>query len=147
VTLTEILIVVLLVLAVVAVPIPKITHSQLAADESAALASFREISAAEQAYGSTHPDLGFAPDLTSLASTEEAGRKTVDQGVASGRKDGYIFLYKPGERMNGAIRSYTLSAIPEVVGKTGQRRFYSDESGEVRYSASGPADATSPVIQ
>jgi hypothetical protein len=33
------------------------------------------------------------------------------------------------------------------VGTTGQRRFFSDESGEIHYNASGPADLSSAVIQ
>ena len=49
--------------------------------------------------------------------------------------------------MNGAIRSYTITAVPDQVGSTGQRRFFSDETGEIHYNASAQADATSPVIQ
>ena len=29
----------------------------------------------------------------------------------------------------------------------GERRFYSDESGEIHYNAAGPADVNSPVLQ
>jgi hypothetical protein len=49
--------------------------------------------------------------------------------------------------VNGAIRSYTLTAVPDQVGTTGQRRFFSDESGEVHYNGGGVADASSPVLQ
>jgi hypothetical protein len=64
-----------------------------------------------------------------------------------GRKSGYTFTYAPGEKVNGAIRSYTVTAVPDQVGSTGQRRFYSDQAGEIRYNAFGPADATSPVLR
>jgi hypothetical protein len=37
-------------------------------------------------------------------------------------------------------------AVPDQVGTTGERRFYTDESGDIHYNGSGPADATSPVI-
>jgi len=66
--------------------------------------------------------------------------------LASGRKSGYTFTYTPGEKVNGAIRSYTVTAVPDQVGTTGQRRLFSDDSGEVHYNASGAADSTSPVI-
>ena len=145
-SLTDILIVVLLILAVAAVAIPRITHSQIAADESAALAGIRDIYAADQIYAAMHPDVGFAPDLASLTAPLKDG-KPLDIDLASGRKNGYTFVYTPGEKVNGSVRSFSLAAVPDVVGKTGQRRFYTSESGEVRYNASGPADAGSPVIQ
>ena len=77
----------------------------------------------------------------------DGGEQTIDNNLASGRKSGYTFTYTPGEKVNGAIRSYTITAVPDQVGSTGQRRFYSDESGEIHYNAAAPADATSPVIQ
>ena len=94
------------------------------------------------------PDLGFTVDLITLGGTSQSGgEQTIDTNLASGRKSGYTFTYTPGEKVNGAIRSYTVTAVPDQVGTTGQRRLFSDESGEVHYNASGAADATSPVIQ
>ena len=78
---------------------------------------------------------------------QTGGEGTIDNNLASGRKSGYTFTYTPGEKVNGAIRSYTITAVPDQVGTTGQRRFYSDEAGEIHNNSSGPADVTSPVIQ
>jgi type IV pilus assembly protein PilA len=147
-TLIELLIVITIILIIAAFTIPKITKSQIPAHEASALASIKAINEAEMIYSSSHPDVGFTADLATLGGTAQSGgEQTIDQPLATGRKSGYTFTYTPGEKVNGAIRSYTITAVPDQVGTTGQRRFYSDESGEAHYNASGPADANSPVIQ
>ena len=147
-TLIELLIVVTIILIIAAFTIPKITKSQIPAHEASAIASIKAISAAEMIYSSSHPDVGFTTDLISLGGTAQSGgEQTIDTNLASGRKSSYTFTYTPGEKVNGAIRSYTITAVPDQVGTTGQRRFFADESGEIHFNASGPADATSPVIQ
>ena len=147
-TLIELLIVVTIILIIAAFTIPKITKSQIPAHEASAIASIKAINAAQMIYASSHPDLGFTLDLMILGGTSQSGgEQTIDTNLASGRKSGYTFTYTPGEKVNGAIRSYTVTAVPDQVGTTGQRRLFSDESGEVHYNASGAADATSPVIQ
>ena len=147
-TLIELLIVVTIILIIAAFTIPKITKSQIPAHEASAIASIKAINAAQIIYASSHPDLGFTLDLMTLGGTaQSSGEQTIDTNLASGRKSGYTFTYTPGEKVNGAIRSYTVTAVPDQVGTTGQRRLFSDESGEVHYNVSGAADATSPVIQ
>jgi len=147
-TLIELLIVVTIILIIAAFTIPKLTKSQIPAHEASAIASIKAISEAEMIYSSTHPDQGFTADLAMLGGTSQGGgEQTLDNVTASGRKSGYTFTYTPGEKVNGAIRSYTLTGVPDQVGTTGQRRFFSDESGEVHYNGGGPADAASPVLQ
>ncbi|HUI83987.1 MAG TPA: prepilin-type N-terminal cleavage/methylation domain-containing protein [Candidatus Binatia bacterium] len=147
-TLIELLIVVTIILIIAAFTIPKITKAQIPAHETSAIASIKAINEAEMIYSSSHPDVGFTADLATLGGTAQGGgEQTIDNNLASGRKSGYTFTYTPGEKVNGAIRSYTITAVPDQVGSTGQRRFFSDESGEVHYNSAGPADLTSPVIQ
>ncbi len=141
-TLIELLIVVTIILIIAAFTIPKITKSQIPAHEASAIASIRAINEAEMMYSSSHPDTGFTPDMTTVGGMLQGGAD-----LAAGRKSGYTFTYTPGEKVNGAIRSYTITAVPDQVGTTGERRFYSDEGGEIHYNASGPADASSAVIQ
>ncbi len=145
-SLTELLVFVALLLLVAAVAVPRLTHSQLASNEASAMQSLREVHQAESVYTSRHPDKGFSKSLADLADLGSASQN-FDPNLAAGHKGGYTFTYVPGEQANGAIRTYTITAVPDKVGDTGQRRFYSDESGEVRYNASGPADTASPVIQ
>jgi type IV pilus assembly protein PilA len=145
-SLTELLIVVSLLLLLAAVVFPRVTHSRLATDEASAMQGLREVYRAQAQYASRHPDKGFSGDLGELAA-DLSPTENFDPNLAAGHKSGYLFIYLPGERVNGSIRTYTITAVPEKVGETGQRRFFADESGEVRYNASGPAGATSPVIQ
>jgi type IV pilus assembly protein PilA len=147
-TLIELLIVVTIILIIAAFASLKIIKSQIPAHEASALASIKTIHESEMIYSSTHPDLGYTQELAILGGTAQSGgEQMIDSALASGRRTGYTFTYTPGEKVNGAIRSYTITAVPDQVGTTGQRRFYSDESGEIHYNASGPADVSSPVIQ
>lgn len=146
--LVELLMVVTIILITASLPIPRLNKEEIPAHEASALASIKAIHESEMMFSSTHSDQGFTGDLATLGSTGNgAGESSIDSNLASGRKSGYTFTYTPGEKINGAIRSYTVTAVPDQVVTTGRRRFYSDESGEIHYNASGPADASSPTIQ
>jgi len=144
-TLIELLIVVTIILIIAAVAIPKYTKAQIPANEMSATKSLQTIFTAELMYANSHPDLGFSADLASLGSTGNGGgEQSIGQDLASGRKSGYTFTYTPGEKVNGAIRTFVVTAVPDQLGTTGQKRFYIDEGGQVHYNTSGPADASSP---
>jgi len=133
---------------VAAVCVPRITNSHIAPREAAALAALNDVHTSDEAYAASHPERGFAPDLASLADfSKYAGRKGVDQELATGRKTGYVFTYTPGTPVNGVIQSYTVTAVPEIVGETGRRRYFSDESGKIHYSLNASADVGSPILQ
>ncbi len=119
-TLIELLIVVTIILIIAAFTIPKLTKSQIPAHEASAIASIKAINEAEMIYASTHPDQGFTADLAILGGTSQGGgEQTLDNVTASGRKSGYTFTYTPGEKVNGAIRSYTLTGVPGPGGHDG----------------------------
>lgn len=136
--------------------IPKTTKSLIPANqtipsseaiptnEASAIASIKKINEAEMIYASQHPDQGFTKALAMLGTP---GPGYIDNSLASGLKSGYHFGYYPGEKLKGTIRSYMLIVMPEQVGTTGQRRFYSDESGDIHYNADGTALVSSPIIQ
>ena len=151
-SLIELLIVVAIILIIAAIAIPNLLRSRIAANQASAVGSLRTINTCEITYASTY-NTGYSADLPSLGPPAGGGQATstaaglLDSVLAAGLKSGYTFTYTPGEKVNGAIRSYTVTAVPDQVGTTGQRRFFSDESGEIHYNASGPADATSAVIQ
>jgi hypothetical protein len=71
----------------------------------------------------------------------------VDSVLASGTKTGYKFSYSAGATdAAGNVLNYTLTGEPISVGSTGQRYFYSDQSGVIRANSSGVADANSTPI-
>jgi hypothetical protein len=144
----ELLMVVTIILITASLPIPRLQNRQIPAHEASVLAGINAIHEAEMVFAKTHPDQGFTPELATLASTDsDGGEPIIDNNLAGGRKSGYTFTYTAGEKSNGAIRSYNITAVPVQVGKTGWRRFYSDESGEIHYNASGSANASSPTIR
>ena len=131
-TLIELLIVVTIILIIAAFTIPKLTKSTIPAHETSAIASIK-------AHQRSRDDLRQQPSRCRIyrrpgmlgGTAQGGGEQTIDDTLASGRKSGYTFTYTPGEKVNGAIRSYTITAVPDQVGTTGQRRFFSDETGEI----------------
>jgi type IV pilus assembly protein PilA len=144
-TLIELLIVITIILIIAAVAIPKFTKTQIQPNEMSAIKSLQTIFTTELMYSNSHPEQGYSADLVSLGAAGATG-EGLDGNLAAGRKNGYTFTYTPGEKINGAIRTFTVTAVPDQVGTTGQRRFYIDESGQVHQNGSGPADATSPGL-
>jgi len=72
---------------------------------------------------------GFAPDAAGVA---ESVRLAVETGVAG------------ADLLND---TYTATANPAVPGTTGQRRFFSDQTGVIRYALSGAATVASSPLQ
>ncbi len=150
-SLIELLIVVAIILIIAAIAIPNLLRSRIAANEASAVGSIRTVNTAEVTYASSYPDCGFAA-LSNLGGTggAAAGAGLIDSVLSSGVKSGYSFVLTPtgGTGTCGSAgvtpnTSYTLSGVPVAVGQTGQRRFFSDQSGVIRYDTTGAATATS----
>jgi hypothetical protein len=64
-----------------------------------------------------------------------------------GVKSGYTFTAPGVAGAGGLNTTYTATAVPSVPGQSGQRAFYTDQSGVIRYDASGAgANASSPAL-
>ncbi len=153
-SLIELLIVVAIILVIAAIAIPNLLRSRIAANEASAVSSIRIIHTGEVTYASTYPDCGFA-SLASLGGTggSASGAGLVDDALASGRKNGYTFSANASGGTNqctiGATpnTAYTITTQPLSVGQTGQRYFFSDQSGVVRYKSGAAATATDNAVQ
>jgi hypothetical protein len=68
-------------------------------------------------------------------------------GSATPAKSGYTFTYTPGTASStGVISQYSITAQPQST-STGQRYFFTDQSGVIRQTTNGnPADVTSNPI-
>ncbi len=154
-SLIELLIVVAIILIIAAIAIPNLLRSRMAANEASAVGSVRTINTAEVTYTSTYPDCGFT-SLTNLAgaggSTTAAG--LIDNVLATGVKSGYSFGTSNilggancGTGTGTPNTSYAVNANPLTAGTTGQRYFYSDQSGVIRYDQSTVATNTSASLQ
>jgi prepilin-type N-terminal cleavage/methylation domain-containing protein len=137
-SLIEMLIVVAIILILAAIAIPNLLRSRIAANEASAVGSLRAINSAEITYQTTYPDLGF----TSLSSLGGAG--LLDSVLAVGAKSGYSFALTSSG--SSPATGYTVTGSPSTPGTTGQRYFFTDQSGVIRQDASTVATVSSTPL-
>ncbi|MGA3159592.1 MAG: prepilin-type cleavage/methylation domain-containing protein [Terracidiphilus sp.] len=135
--------------------IPTFGHMKNQANERVALRSMQTIEQAELMYSVTYPSKGYACSLRALGGDPSAGPPSAEAAqvlpgdLASGFKSGYIFNLSNCTRIskNGMerVEGYTVTAVPQTVGKTGNRGFCSDESGVIKYDPAGGSNCTQPL--
>ncbi len=150
-SLIELLIVVAIILIIAAIAIPNLLKSKMAANESSAVGSIRTLNTAMVTFAAQCPALGYPATLTLLGPGpgDCTGANIVDNvlGVAAPVKSGYNFTYAPGAAAAGVVNTYTLNADPSNPGTTGQRHFFSDQTGVIRYNQTALAGAGDPALQ
>jgi len=153
------------ILIVAAIAIPNLIKSRMVANEVSALGSLRVISVAAMTYDARYSN-GFPLDLASMVRDESGSASaTCDHPqllaayLAAGQRHGYIITYtalpadeakqRPaparGCTTRGAI-SYTITAYPVRRGNTGQRSFFTDQTGVIRFETQGPATTQSSPV-
>jgi len=146
-SLIELLIVVAIILIIAAIAIPNLLRSRIAANEASAVGSIRTINTGEVTYFSTYPQTGFA-NLTALGPNGGSGGTStgaglIDDVLATGTKSGYHFVATPGS--DTPPSTYTVTGDP-LNSQTGQRHFFSDQSGVIRGDSAGAATVASTPI-
>jgi type IV pilus assembly protein PilA len=153
-SLIELLIVVAIILIIAAIAIPNLLRSKMAANEASAVASLRTYNTSIVAYQTTYntdPDT----DLSQLGPVAGGGNQSasaadlVDSllGIAAPNKSGYLFAYTHGTAAAGVVSTYTIIATPVTPQVTGQRRFFTDQSGVIRQTTdnSVPSVNSNPI--
>ncbi len=122
-TLVEIMIVVAIIALLAAIAIPNLLRARHNANESAAIATLRTISTAEESYRAVQNPNTYG----TLAQLAAAVPPYIDATLATGTKQGYTFI------MTGApaANTYTCTATPQTVGTTGTRIFTVDQTGVI----------------
>lgn len=155
-SLVELLIVVAVILIIAAIAIPNLLRSKMAANESSAVGSLRTINTAEVTYSTEYPNAGYTTTLAELGgaipcTAAPANACLLDPVVANAvgagtAKSGYFFTIG-GLSGNVPNTTYTFTGLPATVGSTGQRGFFTDQSGVIRYTTTGvaPTVASSPI--
>ncbi len=153
-SLIELLIVVAIILVIAAIAIPNLLRSRIAANEASAVGSLRTINSAEILYNTTYPSQGFmplaalGPGSTGTCTTPGTANACIlDSVLAGATKSGYNFAF--GTYYAGAppVPTYFVMAYPITVGQTGQRSFFTDTSGVIRYNTSNFASSTDLPLQ
>jgi prepilin-type N-terminal cleavage/methylation domain-containing protein len=148
-SLIELLIVVAIILIIAAIAIPNLLKSKMAANESSAVGSIRTINTGLVTYAAGCPNIGYAATLAELNSGAicKSGTGIIDAVLSAGNKSGYAFAYAPGGAINGVVYTYTVNGNPNTPGTTGQRRFFSDQTGVIRYNQAAAATAADLPLQ
>ena len=147
-SLIELLIVVAIILIIAAIAIPNLLRSKMAANEASAVATLRTLNTSAVAYSTTYG--AYPTNLTDLGPSStptSTSADLIDSVLAKdpATKSGYTFNWT-GTASNGVISSYTLTAKPLTQGVTGQRGFFTDQSGVMRADTTGTATASSTPL-
>jgi type IV pilus assembly protein PilA len=151
-TLVELLIVMSVILILMVMAIPAMQKTIIRANETSAISSVRMVNSMEGEYASQYPQHGFACTLTALGGKPGSGTPTPESAqliaddLASGSKSGYTFTFSNCTKntVNNVdqYNSYTINAVPNSVGHTGNRGFCADENGQIRYDPKGGTNCT-----
>jgi len=151
-TLMELLIVIAIILILMLMAIPTIGSLKKKANETSAINSVQVISKAELQYESTYPVNGYACTLPALGGDPNSGAPSsasaqiLQSDLTSGFKSGYIFSItcKDKVTVNSTDRynSYSVTAVPQTVGKTGDRGFCSDQAGTITFDPAGGSNCS-----
>src|ERR1700690_4222983 len=149
-SLIELLIVVAIILIIAAIAIPNLLRSKMAANEASAVATLRTLNTSAVAYSTTYSN--YPPSLASMGPIASGGTPSsttadlVDSvlGKDPATKSGYTFVYVAGATT--PISSYSITATPVNVGTTGQRGFFTNQSGVIRADPSGAATSASTPL-
>jgi prepilin-type N-terminal cleavage/methylation domain-containing protein len=134
-TLIEQLFVVTIIGIIASMVIPSLLQSKAAANEAVAISYMRSWCSAQELYHMRH---GFYAD---------ADNQLFDEGLVDGRgaadSHGYTFSIDNGQ---GSLYNWWGTARPDLPGQTGNRWFFIDQAGGIRWSTSGQADSNSTPL-
>ncbi|HKV62112.1 MAG TPA: DUF4349 domain-containing protein [Candidatus Acidoferrum sp.] len=121
-------------LLLMAIAIPNLLRSRMAANEASAVGSLRTLNIAAVTYFNSYGHYprsldNFGSPPSGVANEEGAG--LVENTLAKGgRKSGYLFTYRSTPPFGSNNRgSYLINADPLEPGKGGQRHFSTDQTG------------------
>ena len=134
-TLIELMIVVAIIAIIAAIAIPNLQQARAVSNESSAVSSLRAVSSVQEQYRSRFGV--FSSTLTDLST-----QGFIDSQLGSGTKSGYNF---ENFVASGSL-GFSLEANPQTPGMTGNRFFFVDESGVIRFATSSAASATDQPI-
>ena len=150
-SLIELLIVVAIILIIAAIAIPNLLRAKMAANEASAVGSIRTLNTSSveysTEYGGYPQSLGALGPIAAGATASSGLADMIDSVLASGIKSGYSFTWSKGTAdANGNMLNYAITAKPTSPGTTGQRYFYTDQSGVIRANQGAAATVTSTPL-
>ena len=142
------------ILIIAAIAIPNLLRARMAANEGSAVGTLRTYNTAMVTYATTCPNVGYPKKLANLGPGAKDGDSCAHADLVDAPlsmpvplKYGYQFSYNAEPDADGKATKYVLSADPVAPGTSGVRHFFTDQTGVIRYSAVGGADANSEPLQ
>jgi len=133
-TLIELMIVVSIIAIIAAIAIPSLLNARKAGNEASAISSMRTLTTVNEQYRTR-----FQTYSNSLANLTGAGY--IDSVLGGGTKSGYRF-----NPYAGAQNTWSCVSVPTTVGTTGDRGFFVDQSGVIRFTLDGSAPTTASSV-
>ena len=155
-TLIELLIVMSIMLIIMAFAVPQMLKVKKTADETSAIQTVRTIGSAEVSYNGAYQGTGYACPLSALGGDPKSGAPSAQSAqlidpilASSGQKSGYTFAVTCSNKVTisnqDVYTSFEITAVPQTVGKTGDRGFCSDENNIIKYDPAGGTNCTQPI--
>jgi type IV pilus assembly protein PilA len=151
-TLMELLIVMAIIAILSLLAIASISVYTKRANALSAVNSLQKIVEAENMYQESYPSLGFACTLQALGGDPHSGTPTstsaqlLPADLASGFKQGYEFSLACSDKVTAnnvdRFNSFTVTAKPQSVGKTGDRGYCDDETDQIKFDPTGGVNCT-----
>ena len=144
-SLIELLIVIAIILIIITMAAPKFTQARKFANETSAVQSIKTINGVQYQYQSQFGK--FATSLAELGPPQSgdpgpAASDLIPGDLAAGEKSGFRFT------LSGSESGYVIHAAPATFGTTGNRTFYSDQTGVIRQNfGQEQATASSPEFK
>jgi type IV pilus assembly protein PilA len=133
-TLIELMIVVAIIAIIAAIAIPSLLNARKAGNEASAISSCRTITTVNEQYRTRFGS--YADSLDRLFT-----QGYIDKVLGSKAKSGYNFVYASTDK-----NLWSCTADPQVAAKTGDRGFFVDQTGVIRFELAGGATSVSEPI-
>ncbi|HPO16337.1 MAG TPA: prepilin-type N-terminal cleavage/methylation domain-containing protein [Candidatus Hydrogenedentes bacterium] len=137
-TLIEMMIVIAIISILAAIAIPNMLRARIQANESAAIGNLRVIVGAQTGFCTSFGR--FADSFDELVNPPPADSPKFLDGDWNQPRNGYTYV------MSAASGSFQVNANAQEYGVTGDRGFYVDASGIIRFRTGADADSGCPPI-
>ncbi len=127
---------------IAAIAIPNLIEARKGSNEAASIGALRTITTAQALFREGDKENDKALDYGTLDELQRA--MLVDGVLGSGTKQGYIFTVEPDARE--PMFRFTARARPAKPGQSGDRYFFVDETGIIRFSTQRDATAQDRAI-
>ncbi len=134
-TLIELMIVVAIIAIIAAIAIPNLLRSRIQSNESATIGNLKALTGAQVSYHAAKST--YASTFAQMTGATPPFL----EGDWTAVKQGYNYTLN-----TGTTTQWNCNADPANQGVTGNRYFYVDESGVIRWAEGGAADTSSPPI-